>query len=929
MRVLLAGAVALLLLSASQAATEEAVSVSINLQTNDIDVASDGTSVQKVHAELHADNDAGAMRLNQVQLEFNSATQQLDILEAYTLKPDGTKIPIDMNAVFVRLPQDDSQNASITDRRVKVIIFPQLESGDVAVYTVVYKNTAEVFPGVYTFGIAFKPSAPLKEERDTIVAPKSLGLRTETHGVEFTSEDRGDKVVYRWHYAMPSPTAEKSVVISPMDELPRYFVSNVKDYAELGRAYGAKLASKLTVTPKVAALADKLTAGESDKREQIRKLYEWVDSNIRYIAIELGEGTLVPHDVDAILTYGYGDCKDHDLLLRALLKAKGIETQSVLLNGSNAYTLTQVPTLVQLDHVITYVPEMKLFLDSSALVAPFGVLPFAEYGKPAIFVSEQGASLGTMPVLASGTASESTTTTMQLSAAGVLTGKTTATATGSSQMLLRIVAHAMQAVSPDKIVSQLLEARSYRNATGTLKAASPLVRTATYSINGDFTIRGWSEWLTGTKVTYMPLGLRILGVAGDGPMGTIASLKSNAADPTPCFSVHQTEDFSLEIPAGTRFAMIPADTRVTTENIEFTAHWTTSGNTVSVHRDFRSTIDQPLCTGSLRAKTARAVFAIAASYLEPIRIVPDHPEGALVSQNEAQPLIAQDPFGRAAGTESKNAVALAQLGETDRAMRLINSATPTGAPEGSYSRHLAQGLSFLNASQLPQAVAELTEAIRINPEAGPEPYGARASAYSKMNKTRLALADLDTALKTSPGDTRLRQMHADLLVQERDYDGAAADYNAIVRAEPDDRAVVLRRADIRYHADKYEEAAADYRRALKLGAVEADVEPGLCRALARSEDEFAEAVGPCSKALAAEKEPSLLESRGVAYFRQGKFHEALGDFDAAWKASPDSARLLYERGIAQVKLGIAAGSKDIEEAARRQPNIAHRLPAGM
>ena len=129
----------------------------------------------------------------------------------------------------------------------------------------------------------------------------------------------------------------------------------------------------------MAALADKLTAGETDAREQTRKIYEWITTHVRYLGIELGQGTIVPHNVDDILTYGYGDCKDHDVLMRALLKAKGIASQSVLLNSSNAYTLTKVPTFVQLDHVITFVPELKLYLDSSTATTPFGVIPYSEY----------------------------------------------------------------------------------------------------------------------------------------------------------------------------------------------------------------------------------------------------------------------------------------------------------------------------------------------------------------------------------------------------------------------------------------------------------------------------------------------------------------------------------------------------------------------
>lgn len=928
----LTGALALLAISASQAIAAEQIPNTVRLQTNDIKVAADGSSVQTVHSEIRAENDAGAMRLNQIHLDFDSARQDVTIVDAYTLKADGSKIPIDTSAVFVRPAQDNDNDGAITDKRVKVIVFPQIAAGDTAVYTVTYTNRAAVFPGVYTYGAVFQTAAPIEEERDTITAPKSMGLRTETHDVRFSQEDRGADIVYHWNYSAKTATAAAQTGISPLDRSPRYFVSNLKDYAELGRAYGALSDPKVTVTPKVAELAEKLTAGVSDKREQARKLYEWVNSYIRYIAIELGDGTMVPHDVDAILTYGYGDCKDHDLLMRSLLKAKGIATQSVLLNSGNAYTLTEVPTFVQLDHVITYVPELNLMLDSSALATPFGVLPYQEYGKPAIYVDAAGAKLGTMPLLQPGVASESTKTDMHLSASGVLTGKTAATGTGPSQILMRVLGIAMQAVSPEKVASEALQARGYGGATGTLHASSPLVRGPSYTISGEFTIPGWQEWLTGTKVSFMPLGLRILGVTGDGPMGSIAGLASGDFSPVPCFSVHQSEDFSLEIPAGTRFASVPSDVKVANENIVFTSHWTVSGQTVSVHRDFRSTIDQPLCTGATRLSAAKALLLIATSYVMPIRIVPANANPALVSENTKRPLIGPLPFGDLIDKRGiDNVTAVAKLEQSGKTIDLADAATATrhtDAAGATYDDHLAQGVDLLNASQLLKSVTRLSEAAHLRPQGMSEPSAAGAKANSRRNETRLALVDLDKALKAKPDDVNLRQQHADLSVQVKDFDAAAADYKYIVAAHPNDPAVLVKRADIRYRADKYDEAAIDYRRSLRLGADAEEVRPGLCNAEARADEMFALAVHHCSEELAHNAGAvDLLESRGLALFRLGKFVDAQKNFDLAAKARPGDARYVYERGVAQLKAGDAAGRKDIEAATKLMPTVAHMVPS--
>jgi hypothetical protein len=36
-------------------------------------------------------------------------------------------------------------------------------------------------------------------------------------------------------------------------------------------------------------------------------IYNWVNQNLRYVAIYLGDGGLVPHDADSIFRNRYGD----------------------------------------------------------------------------------------------------------------------------------------------------------------------------------------------------------------------------------------------------------------------------------------------------------------------------------------------------------------------------------------------------------------------------------------------------------------------------------------------------------------------------------------------------------------------------------------------------------------------------------------------
>ncbi len=71
------------------------------------------------------------------------------------------------------------------------------------------------------------------------------------------------------------------------------------------------------------------------------------------------------------------------------------------------------------------------------------------------------------------------------------------------------------------------------------------------------------------------------------------------------------------------FARLPQDSNVTTDHLSFTAHWSQSGRTVSVHREFKSNMDQELCSGAVRKTTADALFTISGAYPLQISLADD------------------------------------------------------------------------------------------------------------------------------------------------------------------------------------------------------------------------------------------------------------------------------------------------------------------
>ena len=62
---------------------------------------------------------------------------------------------------------------------------------------------------------------------------------------------------------------------------------------------------------------------------------------------------------------------------------------------------------------------------------------------------------------------------------------------------------------------------------------------------------------------------------------------------------------------------------MTTDNLDFKAHWTQTERIISVRRTFTSRMDQVLCSAALRKSVADALQKIAVAYPMQISLVDD------------------------------------------------------------------------------------------------------------------------------------------------------------------------------------------------------------------------------------------------------------------------------------------------------------------
>ncbi len=173
------------------------------------------------------------------------------------------------------------------------------------------------------------------------VTPKS-SLRGGMHKIEFEA------------HALPETVSEALV---PPDFFVFRFLqfSEFASWGDVAKWADALFRSEPPAGDEFQAVVNRLRPLASDEL-RVAAALEFVQSEIRYFSVSLGENSHRPSPPDTVLQRRYGDCKDKSLLLVALLGKLGIQARPVLLQAGRRAGLEEtLPSAAFFDHAIAQV----------------------------------------------------------------------------------------------------------------------------------------------------------------------------------------------------------------------------------------------------------------------------------------------------------------------------------------------------------------------------------------------------------------------------------------------------------------------------------------------------------------------------------------------------------------------------------------------
>lgn len=336
----------------SIAAHSEDAAVAYLVVDKQVRVSRDGDTVFR-HMAMQALRQDGLTEAAQHEITFNPEYQKL-LMHRLVVHRQG-RVLDKRDGGFIRLLQrePEMEQQLYVGTVSAVIVLEDVRVGDIVEYSYSIQGSNPVFGQRYFSSHSLSWGVPVARVVRRVLAPEDrpLQVRTYNGAPQPLRRTHGRQREYLWDLHDVAAYVDEGQ--SPAWYVPQAW-AQVSEYPSWDsvRNWALELYDwRGELDPDLTRRLDQWRGLE--RKQAVRSALAFVQREIRYFGVELGQNSHRPGDPNEVFARRFGDCKDKAVLLIALLRELGVEAQPALVSSAyNRAVADWLPSPGSFDHVI-------------------------------------------------------------------------------------------------------------------------------------------------------------------------------------------------------------------------------------------------------------------------------------------------------------------------------------------------------------------------------------------------------------------------------------------------------------------------------------------------------------------------------------------------------------------------------------------------
>jgi len=330
---------------------------------------------------------AGAERAAQFSVSFDPRFERVDVHSIAVIRA-GQRVEHSATAFYEVLRRERNMERLLFDGRLTIhVTLPDVRVGDVVETSYTLFGMRKSLSGRHSAFVPFEWGVGIVETRLRQRTPTHRTIAERTYGdVPQPTQAEADGVIDRRWRTFERPGIRFEALAPPwIFQGAMIQFSEWRSWAEAAATFTPLYEDSGPLAEEVEAEIARIAAAEPTPSGRATAILRFVQGNVRYLAIAMGEGGYTPRPLADICATRYGDCKDKSKLYVAMARKLGLDACPALVATRDGPALDQwLPTGQAFDHCIVRVriDGRSHWLDPTqeAQVSPLGQLAECRYG---------------------------------------------------------------------------------------------------------------------------------------------------------------------------------------------------------------------------------------------------------------------------------------------------------------------------------------------------------------------------------------------------------------------------------------------------------------------------------------------------------------------------------------------------------------------